>query len=155
MDTAELDQFIGDAKAMTEARNAEAARQFRLGGYPRYELDLETQALIFFNSDDRPTVASRAIPVGTLAKESKSWLWSWENESIPKEISAPMNEVRSFGAKHDIDALQQTFSPCDEALAWALAAVSLKLLDAQTVYRIDQSKTQLFLLLFDLRRIGE
>jgi hypothetical protein len=63
-----------------------------------------------------------------------------------------MDAIRRFGAQHDVQALQQTFAPCDEALAWALAAVSLALLDAQAVYRIEQRTSQLFLLLFDIRR---
>lgn len=155
MDAAELDRFIDDAKAMTKARNADAVREFGLGTYPRYQLDLEAGTLTFSDASDRAIVVARIVPVGTLASGPQSWLWSWENDSIPKEIAAPMHNVRSFGEKHDIAALRETFSPCDEALAWALAAISLNLLDAEAVYRIEQPQTQLFLLLSDLRRINE
>jgi hypothetical protein len=155
METAELDRFIDDAKELTKARNARAARDFGLGGHARYHLDLVTQTLMFFDASDSAAVTARIVAVGSLAHASQSWLWSWENESIPAQAAQPMQAVRHFGEKHDIAALGQTFSPCDEPLAWALAAIACKLLDAQGVYRVDQEKTQLFLLLFDLKRIRD
>ena len=153
MDGAELDRFIDDAKSLTKTRNAQAAREFGLGGHARYQLDLATRTLTFFDASDAPAVTARIVPVGSLAGAAQSWLWSWENGSIPQQASKAMQAIRSFGKKHNIAALERTFSPCDDALAWALAAISLKLLDAQATYRIDQAKTQLFLLLFDLERI--
>jgi len=155
MDAAELDRFIDEAKSLTKTRNAQAEGEFGLGGHARYHLDLEARTLAFFDASDAPVVTARIVPVGSLSQASQSWLWSWENESIPEQASKAMQTVRQFGEKHDIAALEGTFSPCDDALAWALAAISLKLLDAQGVYRIDQAKTLLFLLLFDLKRIED
>jgi hypothetical protein len=66
-----------------------------------------------------------------------------------------MASVRDFGEAHDIAALQYTFSPCDEGLAWALAAISLRLLDAQAVYRIVNPKNDLFVLLFELTKLPQ
>jgi uncharacterized protein DUF6882 len=154
MDTAELDQLIDEAKALAKKRNEVAQQEFGLGGYARYDLDLRSRLLRFFDANDRQAVNARTVPVGSLAPGSKSWLWSWENESIPSEASEPMLAVTHFGEKNKVAALKHTFSPCDEALAWALAAISLKLLDAQAIYRIAQTENQLFLLLFDLKRIG-
>lgn len=153
MDGAKLDRFIDDAKSLTQTRNAQATRKFGLGSHARYHLDLASHTLTFFDPSDAPAMATRIVPVGSLANASHSWLWSWENESIPQQASKAMLAIRSFGKEHDIAALERGFSPCDDALAWALAAISLKLLGAQGTYRIDQARTQLFLLLFDLERI--
>lgn len=152
MEEAELDRFIDDAKKLTKSRNDDATREFGLGSHARYQLDLAVGTLTFFNEGDGPAARARVVPVGSLAPASQSWLWAWENASIPAETSRAMQAVRAFGKEHDVAALQQNFTPCDEALAWALAAISLKLLGADAVYRIDQEKSQLFLLLCDLER---
>ena len=155
MEDADLDRFIDVAKSLTRERNARAEKEFGLGHHGRYHLDLETRTLTFLDPNGTPVVTARAVPAGSVAHSSQSWLWSWENESIPKEASEPMHAVRAFGSEHGIPALEENFSPCEDSVAWALAAISLKLLDAQSVYRIDQLKTHLFLLMFDLKNIRE
>lgn len=153
MEDADLDRLIDEAKSLTRERNAQAESEFGLGHHARYHLDLETRTLTFFDANDAPVVTARAVPLGSVAQSSRSWLWSWENESIPKQASEPMRAVSEFGRKHGIPALERNFSPCDDSLSWALAAISLKLLDAQSVYRINQNKSHLFLLLFDIKSI--
>ena len=153
MEDADLDRFIDEAKSLTRERNAQAETEFGLGRHARYQLDLETRTLTFFDASDAPVVTARIVPVGSVVHSSRSWLWSWENESIPKEASEPMRAVAAFGREHGIPALERNFSPCDDSLAWALAAISLRLLDAEGIYRVGQTKTQLFLLLFDLKRV--
>lgn len=152
MDAAELDAFIDEATALTRERNAEVARDYGLGTHARYDLDLSAGRLTFRGPEGEDVVTARVVAVGSWAEEAGSWLWSWENDSIPRDESADMQAVRVFGATHDVAALRGSFSPCDEALAWALAAISLKLLDARAVYRVPQAKNLLFLLLFDLER---
>lgn len=154
MESADLDRFIDEATSLTAERNAQAERAFGLGHHARYHLDLETRTLTFFDANDAPVVTSRAVPVGSLARPSQSWLWSWENESMPKDATEAMLAVAHFGRENGIPALERNFSPCGDSLAGALAAISLKLLDAQGVYRIEQTKTRLFLLLFDLKSAG-
>jgi hypothetical protein len=149
----ELDRFIDEAKTLTKARNADASREYGLGGHARYQLDLAAGTLTFLSEQDEPATTARIVPVGSLAPASQSWLWAWENASIPREISAAMQAVRTFGEEHDVAALRHNFAPCEESLAWALAAISLKLLNAEAVYRVEQEKTLLFLLLFELERL--
>lgn len=150
MDAAELDAFIDQAKALTCSRNAEASARFGLGSHARYDLDLAERTLAFRDDKGAIFVTARIVPIGSLAPAAGTWLWSWENDSIPKNASADMNAVRRFGETRDIAALQRTFSPCDEALAWALSAIALKLLDGEAIYRIEQNANSLFLLLFDV-----
>jgi hypothetical protein len=154
MDAAELDAFAEEANSLTKSRNAEAARTFGLGSHARFDLDLKARRLSFLDAGGAPMVTSRVVPVGSWARTSQSWLWSWDNDSIPHAASDEMAAVRKFGEVHDVAALRQSLESCDEPLAWALAAISLKLLDAQGVYRIEQDRTFLFLLLFDLKRVA-
>lgn len=153
MDVTDLDNFIDEASALTKSRSAEATHDFGLGHHARYHLDLEARTLSFFDAGEAPAVAARVVPVGSLAHASQSWQWSWENDSIPEAASKPMLAVKQFGEMHDVGALQEGFAPCDEVLAWAQAAISLKILDAQCVYRIEQPKNFLFVLLFDLTHL--
>ena len=155
MDAAALDSLITESKSVTQLRNDLAKRDFGLGSHARYQLDLELRIVTFFDTSDKAEVIAKIVPVGSLSLTAHSWLWSWENETIPGEASQPMLQVRSFGEAHDIPPLTQTFTPCDDALAWALAAISLKLLDAAGVYRIGQAKTGLYLLLFDLKHVAK
>jgi hypothetical protein len=153
MNSKELDEYIESAKALTRERIAKAQKKFGLGSFAQFNLDLEQGAIFFKEADGTVKVIASVVPIGSWAKTPQSWLWSLENESIPAGISAPLEPVKLFGAKHDAPALQHAFSPCDEALAWALSSVSLKILDAQCVYRVDQGKNLLFLLLNNIERV--
>ena len=150
MNNKELDDYIDVAKALTRSRIAKAQQDFGLGSFSQFNLDLEAGSIFFKGADGAAKLQAHVIPIGSWAKSTQSWLWSWENESIPKEISAPLALVKQFGFAQDVPTLQETFSPCDEALAWALASISLKVLDAECIYRIDQGKNLLFLLLNNL-----
>lgn len=146
----EIDIYIGQATTLTKERISAAERDFGLGSHARFDLDLNNQKIVFKNADGRVVCSASVIPIGSWAKKAESWLWSWENDSIPKTISIPVKAISEFGAQNEIPALEETFSPCDEALAWSLASIALKILNAQSVYRVDQGKNLLFLLLNEI-----
>ena len=151
MDGIELDNYIQRAKDLAQSRITKAQHEFGLGNHANFDLNLERCTITFSGLSHRIKATASVIPIGSWAKGAQTWLWSWENESIPKQVSAPMGPVKLFGDQHEISALQHTFSPCDEAMAWALASISLKILDAQCVYRVDRGKNLLFLLLNELK----
>lgn len=151
MNAKKIDEYIALATALTKSRILDAENSFGLGSNFDFDLDLLNSKIVFSNAKGQANCTASVIPIGSWAKLAQTWLWSWENESIPKQVSAPMEPVKLFGDQHEISALQHTFSPCDEAMAWALASISLKILDAQCVYRVDRGKNLLFLLLNDIK----
>ncbi len=105
---------------------------------------------MFSTAAGEPSVRASVIPAGSWSRKSQSWLWSWDNASIPPDVSAPARAVKAFGERNAIGPLTGAFSPCSEELAWAVAALALKILDAACLYRVPQSNTDLFVLLNDI-----
>jgi len=59
--------------------------------------------------------------------------------------------VRERGAKEQLPQLQTGLSDCDEGGAWSMASLAADIVDAACVYRASGPKSQLFLLLTDIR----
>ena len=63
-----------------------------------------------------------------------------------------MEAVRTFGIAEEIAMVAESFSPCGEVEAWAMASLACKFLETDGVYRVPGKASDLFLLLFDLHK---
>jgi hypothetical protein len=113
---------VFDGEAMTEAEfneyvhasvhelidlNERNRREFKIGDYKRWNYDLDKATLIFSN-DGVPKVVAEIQAAGSIANKSKSWLWSWDNESLPGHVTNSMLAVREFGEKHNLLKLTES-----------------------------------------------
>lgn len=147
--TVDLDTLIADARVEGQRRMDVARRQFDLGTWSRFDLDL-TVATISFRDDAGLVRVSADLQVaGTWSRGS--WMWPWDNESVPFGARSRLDAVRAFGRAQELDLFVDSFEPCDEGEAWSMAAVAAAQLDAACIYRVPRPRALLFLLLFDLR----
>jgi hypothetical protein len=149
----QVDELISKARAQTQARIQRATADFGLGRWQRFDLDLTSASMRFFDALDAEQVRAGIQAAGSWSPASESWMWSWENDSIPASACARLETVRAFGAKNDLPLLRAGFQPCDEGTAWSVASVAAQLLDAACLYCVPATNSRLFLLLFDLRRM--
>jgi murein L,D-transpeptidase YcbB/YkuD len=131
-----------------------AQQHFGLGTHARYETDLAAASIRFFDEHDVEQVRADIQVAGTWSPKSETWMWGWENESIPDAATAKLAAVRDAGLQQGVKALVAMVQDCDEDQAWRLAALAVDIVHAQCVYRTGNAGNRAFLLLFNLRRVG-
>ena len=62
-------------------------------------------------------------------------MWSWANESLPRNVTKEVAKVREFGLSRNIPELTEAVLAGDEYLGWGLTAVAAKLLGGKGAYR--------------------
>ncbi len=153
MDSAAFQHLVEEARAYCRQMLEQTKTEFGLGSYQRYELDLEHATIRFLDEKGVEQVKGSIQAAGSWARDAQSWMWSWENDSIPEISRRRMQAVEAFGKREQIPMVQQSFSPCSEAEAWAMTALSGKLLSAEGFYRAPGTSSDLFLLLYSLARV--
>ena len=154
MNAAEFDKWATAAREKTRQRMADAQQRFGLGTHARYEIDLPTATVNFFDTAGVEQARARLQVAGSWSPSAESWLWGWENDSVPEAAASRMHAVRERGAKEDLAQLQAGFSGCDEGEAWTMASLASDIVDAECVYRASGPKSQLFLLLFSISKLA-
>jgi len=154
MDTAKYEKLITEARKRTNDKIEAAKRKYGLGTYSRYQIDLSTATIRFLDDTAAERIRADIQAAGSWSPESETWLWAWDNDSIPEGAKARLAHVREFGEKHDFEPLMGSFDRCDEGGAWSMASVAADLLNAECVYRAPGPKSRLFLLLFNVRKLA-
>lgn len=144
------------AQAREQARDAiaDAQARFGLGSHARYAVDLAEGTIRFFDAANVERVRADVEFAGSWSPSSRSWLWGWENASMPAAVTARLEAVRAFGERHGVDELRASVVEGDEDAAWTMAAAALRLLDAQAIYRAAGARSEAFLLMFAIRAVA-
>lgn len=142
----EFSDYAHDAVHELMELNEKYHQQFRIGDYARWFYDLEKGTLTF-SDHGVPHVVATVQAIGSFATRTSTWLWSWANESIPKEMSNALLAVREFGQKNNISRLTQEYWEATEVDGWEMSAIAARLLGAKGVYRCPGEFGFLFLLL--------
>ncbi|WP_457353952.1 DUF6882 domain-containing protein [Roseateles sp. P5_D6] len=150
----DYERWVGAARAQARERMAGAGQRFGLGRFARFEIDLPGTTIRFFDAADVEQIHARLQVAGSWAPAARTWLWGWENDSVPQTASALMSAVRERGECDGVEPLQGAFGECDEGEAWTMASLAADILDAESVYRAGGDTNRLFLLLFDIRKVG-
>ncbi len=153
MDQQEYEAWVERARAFTTQRMSEARARFGLGSYKRYELDLATAEIRFHDDAGACRLRAEIRVAGSWSSASQSWMWGWENDSVPDEAVAGMSAVAEAGERLGVEKLQRLFGDCDEAEAWSMASLACEILDAESVYRVPGKSSLLFLLLMNIRTV--
>jgi hypothetical protein len=107
--------------------NKKYIEEFKIDDYARWEYGFETATLKFSNEGVLYVIADIQA-VGTIAHESKSWLWAWSNDSIPEHVKESMEAVREFGEKNNILKLTEDYWEATEDDGWEMSAVANRIL---------------------------
>lgn len=130
--------------------NTLAHEQFSLGNHERWDVSQETGQLVFSDAG-KVTVLADVAFIGTYSFTSGTWRWGWANESILPHLTEDIRRVKQLGQEQGLSDLTDAQWECEEQDAWAMAAVALKLLEGQAVYRGPSDHSLTFLLLRNLR----
>jgi hypothetical protein len=134
-------------------RNEAWMEKYRVGQWPRWDYDFETETLTF-SEDGQPRVIADMIVVGSL--HGSEWEWAWGNPHMPARSREKMSTVREFGEEKEWSKLTTLFLEGDQYLGWELAAISAHLLGADGAYRCPDSQIPgnfTFVLVFETRYV--
>jgi len=88
----------------------------------------------------------RYIDVGSFSERSKTWKWSWDNESILDGVKEKTQLVKSFGERANFPKLTNGTFESNEIESWEFVAIAAKLSNGIGVYRpINDEQLMIFL----------
>lgn len=135
-------------------RNEKWSERFKIGKWPRWDRDFETETLTF-SADGRVQVVADIVVVGTV--EGSRWEWAWGNPHLPVQSRERMTAVREFGEEKEWEKLTTLFLDSDEYTGWEFSAISAHILNADGVYRCPDSDKRggfVYVLAFNTRFVN-
>jgi hypothetical protein len=130
------------------AKQSELEARFHLGSHASFNVDLVAERIVF-RSEGRPPVVARATIIGTWSKSSHTWAWAATNRHLPEAARSAAAAITP--ARDDLWELDTPLFPVDAATAGALAALVCHASRGAGVYRYDDGRGLIFLLLRDVR----
>ena len=144
--------LVADATSELQTKQEYLKESFDLSRHERWDWDQETGEIVFSN-DGTPAVIARIQFVGSVSTATNTWLWSWANPSLGKNVVEEMLRLRAFGEAEDLACLTVPKWPAGEADGWEMTAVAAKILGAEGAYRTPGNAGFNFMLLKDIRRV--
>ena len=112
----------------------QTALSTEIAGHDDWEYDAATTTLQL-KRGVLPWRALVAVPVGSLAFESESWLWGWANDALPAAATAAVASVRDASrSEHRMSVLRRAELPCSEEFAVRIAAIAALRMGARGLY---------------------
>ena len=137
-------QKLLDASMAELQLKTEEHKSWGLGTFDRWDIDQEVGNLVFSNDDGTTAVAAAQI-IGSFNTDDNSWLWAWDNRTIVDELKVDSRQLRDYGEKHGIEKLTERTWKGTEEDAWSMAALAVKLCNAQGAYRGPAGKSFVFM----------
>lgn len=120
---------------------------FGIHSYENWFYDQETGILTFSNSEIKNKIVEiQYEEVGSISKDSETWLWSWANPHLEPKIKTEIEIVRDYGKENNLESLTKRKWFADEYDAWEMTAISAYLMKAKGAYRFPLENTFSFVI---------
>ncbi|WP_460753633.1 DUF6882 domain-containing protein [Marinomonas epiphytica] len=147
---AQWKQFVVHSHDYLSNRQDKLIKEFNIGEYQRYDWDQENATLTF--SDEQETkVIAKVQFVGALSSQTKTWLWSWANDTILQKAKSKMHKVKLYGEEHNFKPLIKSKWFGSEPDGWDMTSVSAFILKAKGAYRIPAENGFTYLVITDIK----
>ncbi len=127
-------KLLNDCVAEVEGKNQKLADEFGLGSFERWDIDQEIGELVFSDSGVPKLVCSVTM-LGSFSNSSETWMWGWANPSLLEPLTRDTNALKEYGEQNGIEELVVEKTSATEGEAWALSALSCRILDGLGLYR--------------------
>lgn len=144
--------FILKAHGYLTAQQHRLDVEFGFGDFERYQWSLETGKIVFSTAGS-PGFEADMLFVGSLSKKQGTWLWAWDNWSMPARLWKGLEVVRQFGEDQGFDRLVQAEWPGGLVEGWEMTSASAYLLDAKGAYRCPDDRGALYMLFKKVSRV--
>ena len=141
MTGSEFEAFLANANEELRDKQALLVERYSLGEHSRWWFEQATEKLQFFDEADNLVIEADVVEIGSYSQKSNTWKWAWSNSSVlPRlrekvELLKELEETTGF----ELFGREHAFDIEDEAMAWELAAISVKHLGAIGCYRAPSS----------------
>ena len=122
---------------------------FKIDSYENWFFDGETEILRFYNSGE-DEIFFKYITIGTYSLKSKTWMWSWFNDSSIEKSKEQTLKIRHFGIENKYSKLTQGTFPSDEYDGWDFLAIGLETLGGIGVYKANSENLEKYMLLINV-----
>ncbi len=152
----EFDLYLSEAMEELERKQENLKSEYGFGDYSRWWFEQSTSKLQFFDDNDVLCLETDIIDIGSYSSKSSTWLWAWANVSVLPTLRQESEKLKELSKITGYQLFEDyhTFH-VDENMAWELAALSVKQLNAKGCYRAPSStgENYSFLAIINLRRI--
>jgi uncharacterized protein DUF6882 len=136
------------ARANEELREKQAClqKEYGLGQFDRFVIDYETGRLTFFDKEV-PRVEATVVPVATHIEGKNSLRWSWANTQLPQGVREEASRLKGLHDLTGFEMFANETAECDGAMAWEIAALACKFMEALGAYRVPHATLNTYLLI--------
>ena len=154
MNDAEFESFLTSASEELKEKQAHLTKSYGFGSHKRWMFENDKGKLQFFDHDDKLVIEADIIDIGSYSPSASTWKWAWAYDSINPALKVDSLRIKEledvtdlviFGESKPVDA--------DEYLAWELAAMAVKHLNAMGCYRAFSSarNVQMFFAITEIK----
>jgi hypothetical protein len=154
MNDDEFELFSTSANAELKEKQANLTKNYGFGSHKRWMFENDKAKLQFFDHEDKLVIEADIIDIGSFSPSASTWKWAWAYESINPALKVDSLRIKEleditdlviFGEKEPVEA--------DEYLAWELAAMAVKHLNAMGCYRAFSSarNVQMFFAITEIK----
>lgn len=153
----EFEAFLNSALDELWEKQEKLETEHGFGSFSRWFFDQTTEQLELFDANDRKVVVAEVIDIGSYATNSSTWKWAWSNGSVLPNLRKKAEVLKQLGAITGIELFtsEAAVSIENEHMAWELAAMCVRQLNALGVYKAPSSSSPLcsFLVLTSINRL--
>lgn len=120
--------------------------QFNIDNFENWFYDSELSLLRLYNNDE-DEVYFQYIPVGTFSLKSKTWMWSWFNETSIEKNKTEILKIKEFGDQNKYEKLVEGSFPGDEYDAWEFTAICFNFLNGIGTYKVNSDNLEKYMVI--------
>lgn len=121
--------------------------QFNIDSFKNWFYDSELSLLRLYNNDDGDEIYFQYIPVGTYSLKSKSWMWSWFNQTSIEKNKIEILKIKEFGKQNEYKKLIEGSFPGDEYDAWEFTAICSNFLNGIGAYKVSSDNLDKYMVI--------
>lgn len=140
-----------DADIILEGLSTSAARilefQQNFGaGYPSGEiLSRDGELLVSWPTNSDKRVLGNGSIIGSFSKDQNTWVWAWDNQTVPTSLAQVSFSIKDFSQTHGIDAFLESPLIANLSYAEKLASVAILFDEYELIFAQERQGTIIFL----------
>lgn len=142
-------QMLNNCIEEIKIKNKHLQDNYGFGLYDRWDMCQGDGRLIFSENGEAKVICDITM-LGSYSTASKTWLWSWANDSIVPELKYDMEKVKEYGKQYSFEDLIDDKFETDEPGAWAMAALATKILGGKGIYRAPYDNMLAFMMIKEI-----
>ena len=146
MDTLDYNKFAETCVEELKVLQDKFQNEYDVDWYDNWFYNQSTGLLTFSTGDQE--LNFKYLDVGSFSESSKTWKWSWDNDTTLENVKEKVFIVKEFGEKSDFKKLTTGYFSSDEFEAWEFVAIAAKLTNGIGVYRpVSDRQLKIFLVI--------